>query len=94
MDQFPNDMPRDLAEALGRMAVNVARRAPAPVTSPPTVEVINEGDFWAVFLHGKQIGRIERNTDEGGYFALSNDGDYRHVMSFARAKEVLIGEAI
>jgi hypothetical protein len=88
-------MPRDLAEALGRMAVNVAVRAPAPVASPFTVEVINEGDFYAVFLHGKQIGRIERNTDEGGYFAIPSDGgEARHVMSFARAKAVLIGDAI
>lgn len=95
MNDLPNDLPRDLADMLGRIANNVAPRSVPPLTTPPAVEVVHEDGFWAVFLHGKEIGRIERNTDEGGYYAISNDdGDARHVMSFSRAKEVLIGDAI
>ena len=93
---IPDDMPRDLADALGQLASQVASpRRTVVAPTPPAVEMIREDGFWAVFLHGKEVGWIDRCAFNGGFRAVvKDDGEVHHTMSLSVAKDFRISRAI
>lgn len=96
MNKLPDDMPRDLADMLGRIAESAMPRRTAiePTPSPSPVKCISEDGFWSVLLHDKDIGFIERLSYGEGFRAVTKTNDLEHFHSFSLAKEYLIRNAI
>jgi hypothetical protein len=96
MNNLPDDMPRDLADMLGRVAANAMPRRTTiePTPSPSPVKCISEDGFWSVLLHDKDIGYIERLSYGEGYRAVTKTNELAHFNSFNLAKEYLVRNAI
>lgn len=96
MTKLPDDMPRDLADMLGRVAENAMPRRTAIEDRPPNpIKMISEDGFWSVFFNDVEVGWIDRCAFNGGYRAVARGSNaVDHFHSLSSAKEYLIRNAI
>ena len=93
---FPDDMPRDLADMLGRVAENATPRRTEIAERPANpVKTVAEDGFWAVFFNDVEIGWIDRCAFSGGYRAVTKGGgSVEHTHTFSTARDFLVSNAI